>query len=101
MPVPLVDLRIVDAEMNDVPHDGEHAGEIVVRAPWLTHGYLNNPRLRRSSGRAAICTPATSATSTARRRLQITDRIKDVIKTGGEWISSLEIEDILLQHARR
>jgi len=41
--VPLVDFRIVDAEMKEVAHDGRTAGEIVVRAPWLTMGYLNNP----------------------------------------------------------
>src|SRR5271157_3304829 len=43
LPIPLVDLRIVDPEMKDAPHDGKATGEIVVRAPWLTQGYLNNP----------------------------------------------------------
>src|ERR1700685_4485927 len=47
-PVPLVDFRIVDAEMKDVAHDGRTAGEIVVRAPWLTMGYLHNPASCRS-----------------------------------------------------
>jgi fatty-acyl-CoA synthase len=43
MAAPLVDLRIVDEEMNDVPHDGKSAGEIVLRSPWLTQGYFDNP----------------------------------------------------------
>ena len=75
----------------------QSAGEIVVRAPWLTQGYLKNPSARRNCGAAAGCTPATSARST-NGYLKIIDRIKDVIKTGGEWVSSLEIEDMISQH---
>jgi len=55
---PLVDLRIVDTDMNNVPHDGKSAGEIVLRAPWLTQGYFNNPKVRNNSGPAVTCTPA-------------------------------------------
>ncbi|MGF6641295.1 acyl-CoA synthetase (AMP-forming)/AMP-acid ligase II [Paraburkholderia sp. MM6662-R1] len=43
LPIPLVDLRIVDGEMSEVPHDGKSAGEVVARAPWLTQGYVGNP----------------------------------------------------------
>src|SRR5207244_4556757 len=43
-PIPLVDLRIVDDEMHDVAHDGQAAGEVVVRAPWLTQGYFKDPQ---------------------------------------------------------
>ena len=60
---PMVDLRVVDENMADVPHDGEAVGEIVVRAPWLTMGYLNNPEASEVLGAAVICTPETSPRS--------------------------------------
>jgi fatty-acyl-CoA synthase len=96
-PVPLVDFRIVDAEMKDVAHDGRTAGEIVVRAPWLTMGYLNNPASSEKLWEGGYLHTGDIGTMTAHGVVQITDRIKDVIKTGGEWISSIELEDILLQ----
>ena len=62
---PLVDLRVVDENMADVPHDGKSFGEIVVRTPWLTMGYLNDRGgFRAALGLAAICIPATSPQST-------------------------------------
>ena len=60
-PIPFVQLRIVDAQMNDVARDGASQGEVVVRSPWLTQGYLGEPESPRSCGAAAGCTPATSA----------------------------------------
>ena len=96
-PVPLVDFRIVDAAMKDVAHDGRTAGEIVVRAPWLTMGYLNNPASSEKLWEGGYLHTGDIGTMTAHGVVQITDRIKDVIKTGGEWIPSIELEDILLQ----
>jgi fatty-acyl-CoA synthase len=63
-PIPFVQLRIVDANMNDVAHDGVSQGEVVVRAPWLTQGYLGEPERSEISGAAGGCIPATSASST-------------------------------------
>jgi fatty-acyl-CoA synthase len=97
-PIPLVDLHIVDEEMRDVPHDGKAAGEVVVRAPWLTQGYLGDGRNSEALWRGGYLHTNDIATIDTDGYVGITDRLKDVIKSGGEWISSLEIEDILSQH---
>jgi fatty-acyl-CoA synthase len=97
-PIPLVDLRIVDPEMNDAPHDGQATGEVVVRAPWLTQGYLKEPEKSEELWRGGYLHTQDIGNMDERGYLQVTDRIKDVIKSGGEWVSSLEIEDIISQH---
>jgi len=97
-PVPLVDLRVVDEEMRDVPHDGEATGEVVVRSPWLTQGYLKEPEKSEELWRGGYLHTEDIGNIDPEGYLQVTDRIKDVIKSGGEWVSSLEIEDIISQH---
>jgi fatty-acyl-CoA synthase len=94
---PLVDLRIVDADMQDVPHDGKSTGEIVARAPWLTMGYLNNPEASEQLWAGGYMHTGDVASIDAEGHLHVTDRLKDIIKSGGEWISSIELEDIILQ----
>jgi fatty-acyl-CoA synthase len=95
MPVPLVDLRIVDDAMREVPHDGHAVGEIVVRAPWLTEGYRHNPEASAALWEGGYLHTQDLGTIDADGYLKITDRTKDVIKSGGEWISSLELEDLI------
>ncbi|MEX3936289.1 fatty acid--CoA ligase [Paraburkholderia phymatum] len=97
-PVPLVDLRIVNEHMEDVAHDGKAYGEIVVRAPWLTQGYLNNPEASAQLWAGGYLHTQDIANIDTAGNVQITDRIKDVIKSGGEWISSLEIESLISLH---
>src|SRR5919202_1700644 len=97
-PVPLVDLRVVDEEMRDVPHDGEATGEVVARSPWLTQGYLKEPEKCEELWEGGYLHTEDIGYKDPKGYLQVTDRIKDVIKTGGEWVSSQEIEDILSQH---
>jgi fatty-acyl-CoA synthase len=97
-PIPLVDLRIVDEEMRETPHDGKAAGEVVVRAPWLTQGYLGDGRNSEALWRGGYLHTNDIASIDADGYVAITDRLKDVIKSGGEWVSSLEVEDILSQH---
>ena len=94
---PLVDLRVVDPDMKDVPHDGVTTGEIVVRAPWLTQGYFGNREASEQLWAGGYLHTNDIAHVGPDGYVQITDRIKDVIKTGGEWISSLQLEDIILQ----
>ncbi len=94
-PIPLVDLRIVDEEMEDIPADGESVGEIVVRSPWLTQGYLKDQRNSENLWRGGYLHTGDVACKDKNNYIKITDRIKDVIKIGGEWVSSLEVEDLL------
>ena len=96
---PLVDLRIVDADMNEAPHDGATSGEIVVRAPWLTNGYFNNPDASEQLWAGGYLHTNDIGVITPDGYLRVTDRIKDVIKTGGEWVSSLQLEDIIMHSA--
>jgi fatty-acyl-CoA synthase len=98
MPLALVDLRIVDTEMNDVPRDGKSSGEIVVRTPWLTQGYLKDHRTSEKLWEGGWLHTCDVANIDAKGYVKITDRTKDVIKIGGEWVSSLELEDILAHH---
>ncbi|MFM0168581.1 fatty acid--CoA ligase [Paraburkholderia sediminicola] len=98
LPVPLVDLRIVDDALNDVAHDGKAYGEVVVRAPWLTQGYFDNPEASAQLWAGGYLHTQDIANIDATGNLQITDRIKDVIKSGGEWVSSLEIESLISLH---
>jgi fatty-acyl-CoA synthase len=97
MTAPLVDLRVVDPDMKDVPNDGKTAGEIVLRSPWLTQGYFDNPEGSEELWAGGYLHTSDIAVLTPDGYVQITDRIKDVIKTGGEWVSSLQIEDLITQ----
>jgi fatty-acyl-CoA synthase len=96
-PMPFVQLRTVDADMNDVAHDGVEQGEIVVRAPWLTQGYLGEPERSEELWRGGWLHTGDVGTIDAEGYVKIVDRIKDVVKTGGEWVSSLDIEDLILR----
>ena len=96
-PIPFVQLRIVDADMNDLPHDGVSQGEVVVRSPWLTQGYLHEPERSADLWRGGWLHTGDVGTIDAEGYLKIVDRIKDVVKTGGEWVSSLDIEDLVLR----
>jgi fatty-acyl-CoA synthase len=93
-----VQLRLVDGEMNDLPHDGQAVGELVVRAPWLTQGYLKDPEGSEKLWAGGWMHTGDLATIDAEDYVEITDRLKDGIKSGGEWVSSLQLEDLILRH---
>jgi len=97
-PLLLVDLRIVDPDMRDVPPDGKAVGEIVARAPWLTQAYGGDPAASEQLWRGGYLHTQDVATMDADGYVQITDRLKDVIKSGGEWVSSLELESLISRH---
>ena len=93
-PLPLVDLRIVDEDMQAQPHDGETTGEVVVRAPWLTAEYVKNPQATAALWRGGFMHTGDVGHIDEDGSLMITDRMKDVIKSGGEWVSSLALESL-------
>lgn len=99
MPTPMVDLKIIDADGHAVAHDGQALGEIVVRAPWLTQGYLHEPEKGAELWQGGWLHTGDLASIDPAGRVEIKDRIKDVIKTGGEWISSLDLENLISEHA--
>ncbi|MBN9403598.1 MAG: fatty acid--CoA ligase [Burkholderiales bacterium] len=96
--LPLVQLRVVDDDLRDVPSDGASVGEIVVRAPWLTQGYLGKPEASEALWRGGWLHTGDIGTLDARGMPTVTDRLKDVVKTGGEWVSSLALEDVISRH---
>ena len=97
-PIPLVELRVVDEQMKDLPHDGQTTGEVVTRAPWLTPGYLKDDTASAALWRGAYLHTGDIGHIDPHGYLKVTDRLKDVIKSGGEWISSILLEDLVSQH---
>ncbi|MBC7184177.1 MAG: fatty acid--CoA ligase [Marinobacter sp.] len=95
---PMVELEIVDPEGNPVPHDGEAKGEIVARAPWLTQSYFKEPEKGEQLWEGGWLHTGDVASMEPDNTITIKDRIKDVIKTGGEWLSSLDLENLISQH---
>jgi fatty-acyl-CoA synthase len=98
LPIPHVQMKIVDMDGKELPHDGKTAGEVVVRAPWLTQGYIKSEEKSEELWVDGWLHTGDIGVMDAEGYLRITDRLKDVIKTGGEWISSLELEDIISRH---
>jgi fatty-acyl-CoA synthase len=96
-PLPWVELRLVDDDGGEVAWDDESTGEIEVRGPWIASGYFREPPDDQRFDRGWLRT-GDIATVDARGSVQITDRSKDVIKSGGEWISSVELENEVMAH---
>lgn len=98
VPVPMVETAIMTADGRFLPRDGEAQGELVLRAPWLTQGYFREPQKGEELWEHGWLHTGDVATLDGMGFIDIRDRIKDVIKTGGEWISSLELEDLISRH---
>ncbi|MEE9229498.1 MAG: fatty acid--CoA ligase [Acidobacteriota bacterium] len=95
---PLVDVRVVDENFKDVPADEKTTGEVVVRAPWLTQSYFKDPERSEELWRDGYLHTGDIGHIGPGGYVQVTDRLKDIIKSGGEWISSLELETIISHH---
>ena len=91
-----LDVKIVDLEGNELPHDGKSPGEILLRGPWVTSSYFNAPGSENQFTEDGYLKSGDVGTIDSEGFLKITDRIKDVIKSGGEWISSIDMENEIL-----
>ncbi|MFC7203064.1 long-chain fatty acid--CoA ligase [Haloferax namakaokahaiae] len=97
IPAPGARIRLRDDDGNPVPHDGESKGEIHARSPWLLDGYFKRPEAnQRSFSDDGWFKTGDIGTIDEFGYLDIVDRIDDAIKSGGEWISSVELENALI-----
>lgn len=96
--IPFVDLKVVDSAGEEVARDASETGEIVVRAPWCTEAYYKEPDRTEELWVGGWMRTGDVAHVDEYGYIQITDRLKDIIKSGGEWISSLELENLLSLH---
>jgi fatty-acyl-CoA synthase len=99
IPLPGVDLRVVDGEGNEQPWDGITMGELQVRGPWVTGGYYHDPHPDRAFMDGWFRT-GDVATVDSEGYIKIMDRTKDLIKSGGEWISSVDLENAIMAHPK-
>ena len=96
-PIPGLQVKIVDELNEPLPHDGEAFGELLIRGPWVSAEYYRDPRSAQSFEDGWLRT-GDVCKITPDGYIRITDRAKDVIKSGGEWISSLDVENAIMAH---
>ena len=96
-PLPGVDMKIVDGDGRELPWDGKAAGDLLVRGPWVLREYYRDDGGNPLTADGWLPT-GDVGTIDPDGYLQITDRSKDMIKSGGEWISSIELENIAIGH---
>lgn len=97
-PLPLVQARVVDAEGQLLAPGSDAVGELVLRCPWLTRDYLDDPMGTERLWKDGWLHTGDGARIDSDGYIRITDRLKDVIKIGGEWISSIEIESVFSRY---
>src|SRR5437870_2522119 len=95
-----VDVRIVDDAGTELPWDRTSMGELQVRGPWVVGAYYNNPDSVSRFTEDGWFRTGDVATIDAEGYVQITDRTKDLIKSGGEWISSVDLENMIMSHPK-
>lgn len=97
LPIPGLQVKIVDDVGDELPQDGEAFGELLIRGPWIAAEYFRDPRSTQTFEGGWMRT-GDVCKITSEGYIRITDRAKDVIKSGGEWISSLDLENFLMAH---
>jgi len=104
LPVAGIDVRIVDEMGKEMAWDGATMGELQVRGPWVTSEYYNDPRGREKGKQESFLDgwfrTGDVATIDAEGYIQIMDRTKDLVKSGGEWISSVDLENAIMAHPK-
>ncbi|GAA2536048.1 MULTISPECIES: long-chain fatty acid--CoA ligase [Pseudonocardia] len=98
LPLPLCEVRLVDEGDNDLPWDGKAVGEYHLRSPWMASAYYDDPRSPASYDAQGWFKTGDVGVIDPDGYVQLTDRSKDLIKSGGEWISSVELENSLMAH---
>ncbi|MFZ5565340.1 MAG: AMP-binding protein, partial [Thermodesulfobacteriota bacterium] len=93
-----LDIKVADATGKEIPHDGKTPGEVLIRGPWITGKYYNAPGSEAQFTADGYWRSGDVGTIDANGYLKITDRLKDVIKSGGEWISSVDMENEIVSH---
>ena len=96
--VPGLEMTVLDNDDNEVPWNGEDFGELLIRGPWVTQSYFKRPDVDESAFEGSWLRTGDIVTVDEDGYIQIVDRTKDVIKSGGEWISSVELENALMAH---
>ncbi|MDQ1396359.1 MAG: hypothetical protein QOG64_1618 [Acidimicrobiaceae bacterium] len=98
---PAIDVRIVEqGTLDELPWDGEARGELQVAGPWIARDYYNDPRSGDSFTKDGWLRTGDVATIDSEGYIRLVDRTKDVIKSGGEWISSVELENEIMAHPK-
>lgn len=95
-----VDMKIVDEDGNTLPNDGETTGELKVRGPWIIADYFNLPEKTPAHAEDGWFSTGDVCAIDQDGYIWITDRLKDVIKSGGEWISSIDLENVAVGHPK-
>lgn len=96
--VPGLEMRLIDEKGKEVVHDGQHMGELLLRGPWIISEYYKDPEKSREAFLDGWFRTGDIATMDENGYLQIVDRTRDLIKSGGEWISSVDLENAIMAH---
>jgi len=94
-----LEIKIIDKNGKELPHDGKSSGEILLKGPWITENYFDAPQTVDSFTERGYFKTGDAGCLDSEGYLKITDRLKDVIKSGGEWISSIDMENSLMSHS--
>ena len=98
LPLPLIDMRIADEQGQELPWDNRTKGELQVRGPWIARAYIGHPDPISACTQDGWLKTGDIAIVRPDGYLRLVDRLKDLVKSGGEWISSIDMENALMSH---